>query len=150
MRLRAGCCGARARWEAVFTAAAFVAAAFVAAAFVAAAFVAVAFAAVALGDRATRAAGLTAGPAASTGARKRPVWLAGTAATCSGVPSAMTRPPPDPPSGPMSMTQSALLMTSRLCSMTITVLPLSTRPCSTPSSLRMSSKCSPVVGSSST
>ena len=34
--------------------------------------------------------------------------------------------------------------------MTITVLPLSTRPSSTSSSLRMSSKCRPVVGSSST
>ena len=32
----------------------------------------------------------------------------------------------DPPSGPMSMTQSAVLMTSRLCSMTRTELPLST------------------------
>ena len=34
--------------------------------------------------------------------------------------------------------------------MTITELPLSTRPDSTLISLRMSSKCSPVVGSSST
>jgi len=68
----------------------------------------------------------------------------------SGVPMPTTSPPPSPPSGPMSMIQSAVLTTSRLCSMTITVLPLSTRPFSTPSSLRMSSKCSPVVGSSST
>ena len=74
----------------------------------------------------------------------------GSPATCSGVPSATTRPPPLPPSGPMSMTQSAVLMTSRLCSMTITELPLSTSPDSTLISLLMSSKCSPVVGSSST
>ncbi|CPU57577.1 Uncharacterised protein [Mycobacteroides abscessus] len=48
----------------------------------------------------------------------------------------------------MSMIQSDVLMTSRLCSMTMTVLPLSTRPLITVSSLRMSSKCKPVVGSS--
>src|SRR5437899_1299513 len=35
-------------------------------------------------------------------------------------------PPPSPPSGPRSMIQSAVLMTSRLCSMTSTVLPWST------------------------
>ena len=40
------------------------------------------------------------------------------------------------------------IITSRLCSMTITVLPCSTRRSSTPSNLRTSSKCSPVVGSS--
>ena len=33
------------------------------------------------------------------------------------------------------MTQSAVLTTSRLCSMTTTVLPASTKPCSTSSSL---------------
>ena len=38
-------------------------------------------------------------------------------------PAATTRPPPAPPSGPRSMTQSAVLITSRLCSMTTTVLP---------------------------
>lgn len=53
-----------------------------------------------------------------------------------------------PPSGPMSTIQSEVLMTSRLCSMTMTVLPLSTRPLMTLSNLRMSSKCRPVVGSS--
>ena len=47
------------------------------------------------------------------------------------------------------MIQSADLITSRLCSITITVLPRSTSRCSTASSLRMSSKCRPVVGSSS-
>jgi predicted neuraminidase len=35
------------------------------------------------------------------------------------------QPPPAPPSGPRSMTQSAVLMTSRLCSITTTVLPAS-------------------------
>ncbi len=59
----------------------------------------------------------------SSGRRKRPVWLASTAATSSGLPSATTSPPPLPPSGPRSMIQSAVLMTSRLCSMTNTVLP---------------------------
>src|SRR5665647_2412862 len=54
---------------------------------------------------------------ARIGARNRPVWLSSIRATCSGVPSAMTRPPPLPPSGPRSTTQSAFLMTSRLCSM---------------------------------
>ena len=68
-------------------------------------------------------------------------------------PACRWRPPGRPcgrPPGPMSISQSAVLITSRLCSMTITVLPLSTRPLSTSSSLRMSSKCRPVVGSSST
>ena len=46
-------------------------------------------------------------------------------AISSGVPVAMMRPPRSPPSGPRSMTQSAVLMTSRLCSMTTTVLPSS-------------------------
>ncbi len=71
------------------------------------------------------------------------------AATSSGVPAAITSPPRAPPSGPRSMTQSAVLMTSRLCSMTSTVLPASTSRASTASSLRTSSKCRPVVGSSS-
>ena len=76
--------------------------------------------------------------------------LATMVAGCLIVPVATTVPPPEPPSGPMSTTQSAHLMTSRLCSITMTVLPLSTRACRTCSSLEMSSKCSPVVGSSST
>src|SRR5207245_1245368 len=50
-----------------------------------------------------------------------------TAATSSGVPLATTRPPCAPPSGPRSMMKSALLITSRLCSITITVLPTLTR-----------------------
>ena len=48
------------------------------------------------------------------------------------------------------MIQSAVLTTSRLCSITMTVLPAATRRWSTCSSLRMSSKCRPVVGSSNT
>ena len=67
----------------------------------------------------------------------------------SGVPSATKRPPAAPPSGPRSITQSAVLMTSRLCSMTTTVLPASTNPCRTANNRLMSAKCSPVVGSSS-
>ncbi len=38
-------------------------------------------------------------------------------ATCSGVPCATTLPPSSPPSGPRSRIQSALRITSRLCSM---------------------------------
>jgi hypothetical protein len=38
--------------------------------------------------------------------------------TSSGVPVATISPPPSPPSGPRSMIQSAVLMTSRLCSIT--------------------------------
>src|SRR5207302_1773333 len=54
-----------------------------------------------------------------------------------------------PPSGPRSISQSACLITSRLCSITSTVLPASTSRCRTSSSFSMSAKCSPVVGSSS-
>ncbi len=55
--------------------------------------------------------------------RKRPVWLASIVAMCSGGPSPTIVPPPLPPFGPRSMTQSAVLITSRLCSITSTVLP---------------------------
>ena len=44
-------------------------------------------------------------------------------ATFSGVPQDIIRPPFSPPSGPMSITQSAHLITSRLCSITSTVFP---------------------------
>ena len=64
-------------------------------------------------------------------------------------PHRSTVPPPLPPSGPRSMIQSAVLITSRLCSMTSTVFPCSTSRESTVSRRRTSSKCSPVVGSSS-
>ena len=69
-------------------------------------------------------------------------------ATSSGVPAERRRPPLRPPSGPMSMIWSASLITSRLCSMISTVLPRSTSFCNTSIRMRISSKCSPVVGSS--
>src|SRR5688572_24851376 len=77
-----------------------------------------------------------------------PVCDASTRATSSGVPVATIVPPRVPPSGPRSTTQSPLLMTSRLFSMSSTVLPRSTSRCSTWSSTRTSSKWRPVVGSS--
>src|SRR5690348_1796952 len=89
-----------------------------------------------------------AGGASSMRARNCPVYECGVAATSSGVPVAMMRPPPAPPSGPRSTIQSAVLITSRLCSITTTVLPWSTSRCSTRSSCSMSWKCRPVVGSS--
>src|SRR6185503_19506257 len=79
-------------------------------------------------------------------ARKWPVAEALALATCSGVPWATTLPPPSPPSGPRSINQSADLITSRLCSITTTVLPCSTRRINTSRSFRTSSKCRPVVG----
>ena len=92
---------------------------------------------------------LTANDGRRTGFSAAPVNDMSCAAICSGVPVATTVPPPLPPSGPMSMIQSAVFITSRLCSMTSTVFPWSANPCSTSSSFRMSSKCNPVVGSSS-
>src|SRR5690606_8016919 len=77
-----------------------------------------------------------------------PVMLSAVAATVSGEPAANIRPPPSPPSGPKSISQSHDLATSKLCSMTTTVLPLATTETSTFNSLATSSKCSPVVGSS--
>src|SRR5580693_3201335 len=53
-----------------------------------------------------------------TRARKRPVCDCAFRTTCSGVPVAITFPPWSPPSGPRSMSQSADLITSRLCSIT--------------------------------
>ena len=84
----------------------------------------------------------------SKGASAWPVWEPGTHDTSSGVPWATIRPPCSPPSGPRSMIQSAVLMTSIWCSMTITVLPRSVKRWSTSRSLLTSSKCRPVVGSS--
>ena len=48
----------------------------------------------------------------------------------------------------MSISRSADLITSRLCSITTTLLPASTSRCSTSSRRCTSAKCSPVVGSS--
>jgi hypothetical protein len=57
-----------------------------------------------------------------------PVYDRFTLAISFGGPSATISPPRSPPSGPRSMTQSALRIMSRLCSITRTVLPLSTKP----------------------
>ena len=72
----------------------------------------------------------------------------GSLAIASGVPTPTTLPPRLPPSGPRSITQSAVLMTSRLCSMTTIDPPASIRRRNAARSLLTSSKCSPVVGSS--
>ena len=61
---------------------------------------------------------------------------------------AMTRPALVAALGAEVDDQSAVLMTSRLCSMITTVLPWSTSWFSTSSRRRMSAKCRPVVGSS--
>ena len=50
--------------------------------------------------------------------------------------------------GPKTSIQSAVFMTSRLCSITMTEFPLSTSLCSTSMSLCTSAVCNPVVGSS--
>ena len=54
------------------------------------------------------------------------------------------------PRGRRSTIQSASASTSRLCSMTMTLLPASTSRCSTRTSFSTSAMCSPIVGSSST
>ena len=68
-------------------------------------------------------AGAGRGGGRGRGAGSRRCSFRALAAISSGVPVATMRPPPSPPSGPRSMIQSAVLMTSRLCSMTSTVLP---------------------------
>ena len=98
--------------------------------------------------------------ASSPPRRRRPRARATAAGTARCTTRAPRRPPracrprpprrrASPPSGPRSTTQSACLITSRLCSITSTVLPLSTSRCSTSSSFSMSARCRPVVGSSS-
>src|SRR5262245_60949098 len=84
----------------------------------------------------------------STVLRYVPVNEAGLLATCSGVPLATTYPPAFPPSGPRSIIQSPDLITSRLCSIISTVPPASIKRLNATSSLLISSKCNPVVGSS--
>jgi len=59
----------------------------------------------------------------NNGFKNRPVCDPRVLATSSGVPVAIICPPPAPPSGPRSTTQSAVLITSRLCSITTTVFP---------------------------
>ena len=63
-----------------------------------------------------------------------------TKAILSGSPSATIVPPPSPPSGPRSTIQSAHLITSKLCSMTTTVFPWSTKVCNTSKSFFTSAK----------
>src|SRR5439155_11991650 len=57
----------------------------------------------------------------STSRRASPVCDPRARLTASGVPAATTVPPWSPPSGPRSISQSALLITSRWCSITTTV-----------------------------
>ena len=81
--------------------------------------------------------------------RNRAVWLVLCFFfNCSGVPAKTILPPFFPPSGPITMMWSAILMTSMLCSMMITVLPLLTNRSITCNNCSMSWKLSPVVGSS--
>lgn len=76
------------------------------------------------------------------------MWEAGLAATSSGVPAATRSPPAAPPSGPRSIMWSALLITSILCSMMMTVWPWEIRRLNESISRFMSWKWRPVVGSS--
>ena len=71
-------------------------------------------------------------------------------ATSQGRPCATTSPPPLPPSGPMSINQSALVIRSRSCSTTTTLCPAATNRCSTAMMRCTSAICSPTVGSSNT
>lgn len=50
--------------------------------------------------------------------------LSGQFLTSDTEPATTTRPPASPPSGPMSMIQSALRITSKSCSITTTVAPV--------------------------
>src|SRR5260370_16616441 len=72
--------------------------------------------------------------------RYRPVAESLTRAMSSGVPAATTRPPCAPAPGPKSITQSARLMTSRLCSITTTLWPPSTTRSRTRHTTRTSSR----------
>ena len=65
-------------------------------------------------------------------------------------PPTTTCPPPSPASGPRSMTQSAVLITSRLCSIDDDRVAQIDQPVAARrAACAMSSKCRPVVGSSS-
>ena len=76
------------------------------------------------------------------------MWEAGSSATSSGVPAATTMPPSSPPSGPMSMIRSADLITSRLCSITTTLLPGVDEPLEHLEQALDVGEVQPVVGSS--
>ena len=73
------------------------------------------------------------------------VWPA---ASASGAPLAITRPPSGPPPGPSSSSQSHAARTCGWCSITKTECPASTSRLSTPFSRATSSRCWPTVGSS--
>ena len=75
-----------------------------------------------------------------------PVRLAGLAATSAGVPCAMTRPPPSPAAGPISIRWSAWRIASSSCSTTSTVLPRSRSRRSVPSRRSLSRWCRPMRG----
>ena len=62
------------------------------------------------------------------------------------MPVAISSPPRSPAPGPRSMIQSEFFITSRLCSIRTTVLPLSTSRWSTRRRAAQSSKDRPVVG----
>ena len=94
------------------------------------------------------ASAVTPSIAARYAASARPVCEVGCRSNCSGVPQATTLPPASPPSGPRSTIHSAARMTSRLCSITTNECPASSSRRNAPSNRAMSSKCSPVVGSS--
>ena len=83
-----------------------------------------------------------------TSFKNRPVCDPAIRAIASGLPCPTIVPPPSPASGPRSMTQSASAIRSRLCSMTMTEWPASTRRWMTSTSFRTSDMWSPMVGSS--
>lgn len=78
----------------------------------------------------------------------RPVWLAEHFFRSETVPCTTSLPPLSPPSGPRSITQSALRIISGLCSTTITVFPLEIIFSNRMRRFLISLKCNPAVGSS--
>ena len=83
-------------------------------------------------------------------ARYFPVCDAGQPGSSPGGPVNRISPPRPPPSGPISITQSAAAISSRRCSTTTTVFPRSTSRRSSASRRATSRLCRPVVGSSRT
>lgn len=72
------------------------------------------------------------------------------ASSCLSEPECTTLPPCSPAPGPMSTTQSAILMVSSSCSTTIRVLPMSRSRTRVSISRWLSRWCRPIEGSSST
>ena len=83
-------------------------------------------------------------------ARYFPVCDAGQPGSSPGGPVNRILPPRPPPSGPISITQSAAAISSRRCFTTTTVFPRSTSRRSSASRRATSRLCRPVVGSSRT